>query len=200
LKPQDRDAYLAYLREPRTTNSSALAWLVARGYTGFSESAVARHKRFHLERFCEEADALERAREWAVLARDAGKSGGDLVAGAVTLSEAMLVRELFAWGGGPVSDEDLERFGQLVSRMVSTRVALTKAELSRPGGGAGAPADPVKAPEPMTEAERDEAAYKKTCALLKQPYRTPEQRAAMAKAWQEFERRRTEPGAPPSEN
>ena len=48
LKGEDREAYLALLREPRTTNKSAHAWLCARGYS-FSESAVARHMRHYLE-------------------------------------------------------------------------------------------------------------------------------------------------------
>jgi hypothetical protein len=197
LKPSDLEAYLAYLREPRTTNTSAHAWLVARGYSTFSESAVARHKRFYLERFADEAEALERARQWAILARDAPQAGGDLVAGAVTLSEAMLVRELFACGGEPVSDEDLERFGQLVSRMVNTRAALTKMDLSKGTGGKGA--DSAAAP-PMTDAQRDEAIYRKTCEILKVPYRTPGQRAESAKAWEQFEKRRAQGQGAPSEN
>jgi hypothetical protein len=199
LKPADLEAYLAYLREPRTTNTSAHAWLVARGYVNISESAVARHKRFYLERFAEEAAALERARHWAILARDAPRAGGDLVAGAVTLSEAMLLRELFACGSDPVSDEDLERFGQLVSRMVNTRAALTKTELSKAGAGQGG--NPATAPSPpMTEQQREEATYRKICEILDEPYRTPDERAASARAWEQFEKRRTERGAAPSEN
>lgn len=199
LKPADLEAYQAYLREPRTTNTSAHAWLVARGYATFSESAVARHKRFYLERFAGEADALERARQWAILARDAPRAGGDLVAGAVTLSEAMLLREMFACGSDPVSDEDLERFGDLVSRMVNTRAALTKAELSKAGAATGADAGGAPAP-PMTGEQREEETYRKICELLDEPYRTPAQRAASAKAWEEFEKRRVEGGGAPSEN
>jgi hypothetical protein len=72
LKATDRTSYLAYLREPRTTNKSAHAWLVARGYTTFSESAVARHKRHALEGFEEQREAHRFALRLAEM------SGGDL--------------------------------------------------------------------------------------------------------------------------
>src|SRR3954454_23934540 len=83
LTPQDREAYLAYLGEPRTTNKSAHVWLVARGYATFSESAVARHKRFYLERFAPDHEAQARAKQWAMLASETTHAGGDFVGGAV---------------------------------------------------------------------------------------------------------------------
>src|SRR6476620_3243222 len=95
LSPPDREAYLSYLREPRTTNKSAHAWLVARGYTTFSESAVARHKRHYLEQDHEDRWARDNARQWAELARDVRKDGGDVVDGAVILHEVMAVKALF---------------------------------------------------------------------------------------------------------
>jgi hypothetical protein len=198
LSPADLSAYRAYLVEPRTTNKSAHAWLVAKGYTTFSESAVARHKRFYLERFAHEAQSMERAKQWAALARDTPSDGGDVVAGAVVLSEVMLVRELFDVGGRCVSDEELDRFGELVSRMVKTRVALTKLELgARRQGRVDAPAG---AAEAKTQEERDEATLKKVSEILGEPYRTPEQRAASKRAWEAFEGRRRQGGGAPSEN
>ena len=198
LKPDDLRAYRAFVVEPRTTNKSAHAWLVARGYTAFSESAVARHRRYYLERHENDAGAVSRAGHWARMARDSATDGCDIVAGAVVLSEVQLMHELFSVGGRRVSDEELERLGAQVSRMVNTRIALSKMETAagrRPSGQGPAPEPP-----PMTEEEKEEASYKRICALLKQPYHPPEKRAEMKREWEESERRAREGGGTPSDN
>ena len=193
LKPDDLAAYRAYLREPRTTNKSAHAWLVGRGYTTFSESAVARHKRHFLALRAGEEQSLERARQWSDLAREVRGDGGDVVDGAVILTEVMACRALFDADVEDMSDTDLVFYGQLVSRLVQTRVRLTKLRLAAGQGAApAAPRDAADwtAPAPATEEEKHEAMLKKICQRLRTPYLTPEQRAESAKAWQEFEQRR----------
>jgi hypothetical protein len=201
LTPADREAYLAYLLEPRTTNRSAHAWLVARGYTTFSESAVARHKRFYLERFTPDAEAMARAKQWAMLASDTTKAGGDFAGGAVALSEVMLFRKLMDGGDREPSMEELFEYGGLVSRLVQTRVAWEKLKLSGPVAPERAAAGPPEPPEPvMTEEQRHEMMIKKACEMLKTPYFTAEERAASARAREEFERRRAARGGAPGNN
>ena len=201
LSPADREAYLAYLREPRTTNKSAHAWLVARGYATFSESAVARHKRFYLERFAADVEAQARAKQWAMLASDTKIAGGDFAGGAVALSEVMLFRKLLESGEREPSMDELFEYGGLVSRLVKTRVAWAKLKLSLPAAAEGAPAALSEPPEPATtEEERQEAMMKKACEILKVPYYPAEERAALAGERQESERRRLEGGRAPGNN
>lgn len=191
LTPQDLAAYREYLREPRTTNKSAHAWLVARGYSTFSESAVARHRRHFLEQRAERDESLEQARQWAHLARDVRRDGGDVVDGAVILTEVMACRALFAADAEEVSDSDLEFYGQIVSRLVETRARLSKlkqAADARAKLSGVAPESAAPAPA-MSEEEKHEEDLKKTCRILRTPYRTPEERAASQKAWEEFNQR-----------
>src|SRR5687768_1504623 len=130
LKADDLAAYRAYLREPRTTNKSAHAWLVEHGYTTFSESAVARHKRHCLEQVHEERRATERAREWALLASDLREDGADIVDGARLLSEVMAMNALFAADREKVTLEDLKFYTDLVSRLVDNHVNLARVHLA----------------------------------------------------------------------
>jgi hypothetical protein len=203
LSPADREAYLAYLREPRTTNKSAHAWLVARGYATFSESAVARHKRFYLERFAADVEAQARTKQWAMLASETKSAGGDIVGGAVALSEVMLFRKLMDGGDRGLSKEELFEYGRLVSRLVQTRVAWEKLKLASPVTSQGASAQrpsavPSEPPDPaMTEAQRHEMMIQKACEILRVPYHTAEERAASAREREEFERRQAaQPGMP----
>ena len=197
LDAKDLAAYHDYLREPRTTNKSAHAWLVDRGYTTFSESAVARHKRHYLEQVHEDRRAMDNARQWAQLARDVRKDGGDVVDGAVILSEVMAVKALFGVDlHEEMSPEDLRFFGELVSRLVNTRVRLGKLQLAlkKAGERAGGPplreegGRPTDAPA-LTEEQKEEEQYRKVCGLLKQPYHPPEVRAELKRKWEEAEAR-----------
>jgi hypothetical protein len=194
LKAEDLKAYRDLLREPRTTNRSAHAWLVARGYTDFSESAVARHKRHFLEQVHENRRGIDNAREWALLARDVRKDGGDIVDGAVILMEVMGVKALFNVDSEQeLSPEDFRFYGELVSRLVNTRVSLGKLQLAlkkageRAGGAT--PDDPAAQGPPLTEEQKEEERYKKMCGLLKQPYYPPEERAELKRKWEEAEAR-----------
>ena len=198
LSGDDLVAYREYLREPRTTNKSAHAWLVARGYTSFSESAVARHKRHYLEQVHEDRQAMDQARQWALLARDVRKDGGDIVDGAVILSEVMAMRALFDVDSRQeLAPEDLKFFGELVSRLVNTRVRLGKLQRAlkdageRAGGGPPPDAEDkttTQAP-PLTDEQKEEEQYKKVCGLLRQPYHPPEVRRVLKRKWEEFEAR-----------
>jgi hypothetical protein len=198
LTADDLTAYCDHLREPRTTNKSAHAWLVARGYASFSESAVARHKRHYLEQVHDNRQAMDSARQWAQLARDVRKDGGDVVDGAVILHEVMAVKALFNVDTDePVSPEDLKFFGELVNRLVNARVRLGKLQLALkkagdPAGGralVGAGDDPAGEAQPLTEEQKEEEQYRKICGMLKQPNHPPEVRAELKKKWEEAEAR-----------
>src|SRR5688572_18864019 len=79
LRDEDRDAYLALLRDPRTRNEDAHRWLTDRGYA-LSLSAVARHRRRFLSSDSENQAALQRAEMFARLA--GGPGAPDFAAGA----------------------------------------------------------------------------------------------------------------------
>ena len=185
LEAKDLVAYQDYLREPRTTNKSAHAWLVGRGYTTFSESAVARHRRHYLEQDHENRQATDQARRWTLLARDARQHGGDVVDGAVFLSEVMAVKALFNTESDKLSTDDLKFFSELMSRLIDTRGRLGELQLASKQAGdvqaAGAPA--------LSDEQREEEMYRKACGLLKQPYHPPEVRAELKRKWKEAEAR-----------
>ena len=198
LTAEDLTAYCDYLREPRTTNKSAHAWLVAHGCATFSESAVARHKRHYLEQTHEDRRARDNARQWAELARDVRKDGGDVVDGAVILHEVMAVKALFNVDSDEeLSPEDFKFFGDLVTRLVNARVRLGRLQLAlkkagEPAGGralVGADDNPAGEAPPLTEEQKEEEQYRKVCGLLKQPYHPPEVRAELKKKWEEGEAR-----------
>jgi hypothetical protein len=132
---------------------------------------------------------MDNAREWALLSRDVRKDGGDIVDGAVILSEVMAVKALFEVDPDRELDrDDFEFYGELVTRMVKNRISLGKLQVALkkvglPAGGralVGTPDEPAPqtppAP-PLTEEQQEEERYRKMCALLKQPYHTPEERA-----------------------
>jgi hypothetical protein len=59
LREQDREAYLALIVDPQTTNLSAHAWLRERG-SALSLSAVARHRRRRIASAAEERREMQR--------------------------------------------------------------------------------------------------------------------------------------------
>src|SRR5215204_4941447 len=85
LAPEDLSAYRAFLREPAATVDTAHAWLIGRGYTTVSRSAVARHKRLLLERAEKHNQALRSAEAYAHLA--GAPDAPDLAAGAMLRAE-----------------------------------------------------------------------------------------------------------------
>jgi hypothetical protein len=196
LTPDDLAAYRAVLVEPPTTNKSARAWLVARGYATFSESAVARHRRHHLETVAEQSRAVELARQYATLARTGEAPGGvtpsgdtpsgdDFMRGAVLRAEHLLWETLFdARDDGPVTMDDLMRYLKMVSCMVQTRrqlLDLSTAALAstdpaaRRGGGPERTPDGPHDLDALTEDQRFEVTKRKAFELLGAPYVPPAQ-------------------------
>jgi hypothetical protein len=109
LTPADLSAYHAFLREPAATVDTAHAWLIGRGYTMVSRSAVARHKRLLLERDEKHARALRSAEAYARLA--GAPDAPDLAAGAMLRAEHLMFEKV--WDVEP--DTDLgERLAELV--------------------------------------------------------------------------------------
>lgn len=185
LSSDDLAAYRAYIAEPRTTNQSAHAWLIARGYTTFSGSAVARHRRHALEAAAAEAKSIDLARQFTALARTGSSpAGSQLIDGAVVYAEYLMFETVFAdRGDDPVTPADLLSYAKMLSAMVKTRrqlLDLANATLgvTRPGphDDASKNAHPAAAPDPLTdlsEAQRLEATRRKVCDILKTPYFPP---------------------------
>jgi len=121
LTPEDLAAYRGYLGEPRTTNKSAHAWLVARGYTTFSESAVARHMRHYLEGVAEQRTAEQFALRCVELRQ--GKGAGDgLLPATLFLAEQlafMATRQLR--GAKRVTPEQINRLAESIERVIDLR-------------------------------------------------------------------------------
>jgi hypothetical protein len=202
LKAEDLAAYRAYLREPRTTNKSAHAWLVAQGYVTFSESAVARHKRHYLDQVHDERRATERAREWALLASDLREDGANIVDGARLLSEMMAMNALLAADREKVTLEDLKSYTEMVSRLVDNHVNLARAQLAQTkagetGGGwsPDGPDENAPAAPRLTEEQKDEATRKRLCAFLGHKYEPPEARAEQLRKQAEDQSRHAANGA-----
>ena len=194
LTAEDLAAYCDYLREPRTTNKSAHAWLVAHGYTTFSESAVARHKRHYLEQTHDDRRAMDNARQWAELARRPqgrrrrrGRRGdpprsdggqGTVQRGLGRGAESRGFQILRRAGQAP---------GQRPGALGKLQLALKKA--GEPAGGTSLHAEDEPAAPPLTEEQKEEEQYRKVCGLLKQPYHPPEVRAELKRKWEEGEAR-----------
>ena len=107
LSPPDREAYLAFLREPPTTVDIAHAWLKEHGYTTVSRSAVARHKRLLLERDEEHDRTLRTA---AAYARLAGSPGApDLAAGAMLRAEHLVFERVWDFKAEKDLDDELAK-------------------------------------------------------------------------------------------
>ena len=129
LRPEDRAAYLAFLREPQTTIKSAHAWLAGRGYADLSESAVARHMRHSLAGFEQQRAAEQFSLHLAELA---GREGGDhaLLRGAVVRLDQLILDATFdlrpeTEGATPA---DLREFADVLGRLVDLRRQLGEIE------------------------------------------------------------------------
>ena len=143
LKAEDLAAYRSYLGEPRTTIKSAHAWLVARGYTTFSESAVARHMRHFLEGVREQRTAEQFALRCVEL-RQGGKGGGDALLPATLFLAEQLVfiatRQLR--GAKRVTPEQINRLAESIERVIDLRGRMQPVT---------EPADRERAPGSMEE-------------------------------------------------
>ena len=173
LSPDDREAYLAFLREPRNTIDLAHAWLAGKGYRALSHSAVARHRRHYLETYQRRELVADATAHFAHLARDGRFSADALIAGLAARSETLLAEALFDLPGDQkITLEQLDEIGQLVSRMVTTRVQVTELErmtaaaVARGGEGLTRPA-PTPA---LTPEQEREATIKRICEILGEPY------------------------------
>ena len=164
LPPADREAYLAYLREPRTTIELAHAWLRGRGHGGFSRSAVARHRRHYLEGLLRREAMVAASNHLARLA-EAGEYDPDtMMAGVTARHETLLAKALFDLRfGEELPLEKLNEIGELVSRMVQTRGALMELERLRRSAKAQAPH-----PAPTVQEDR-EALERRICEILGEP-------------------------------
>ena len=176
LRPADRDAYLALLREPRTTIDSAHAWLAEKGYRNFSRSAVARHRRHYLEGFDRRDQLVAAAQHYAEMAREGTFSADAVTAGMVGWSETLLAQALMAVRRGEeLSLEHLDEIGRLVSRMVNTRADLMELEYQRSGAtdrrarGQTAPPRPDP-PAVLTPEQEREQTVRRVCDILGEPY------------------------------
>jgi hypothetical protein len=181
LRPEDRDAYLARLREPRTTIDVAHAWLAEHGYRGFSRSAVARHRRHYLEAFERRERIADAAMQFAALARDGRFSAEGLILGMAAQSEALLFTAMLdrPAEGEALTLKELDELGRLVSVMVKTRQQVF--ELERQIESAGRPTSSsaiqaAAAPAPTPEEQR-ETTVRRICEILNYPYPPPGSKA-----------------------
>ena len=179
LRPGDREAYLTHLREPRSTIDLAHAWLRDKGYSSFSRSAVARHRRHYLEGFGRREEAAHAAAQYAAIARHAGFSADGLILGMAAKSEALLFDAMLDHSGGrkEITLAELDELGRLVSQMVTTRQQVFELERQIEAAGqrtsASAQVTPSPAPPVPTPEEEREVAVKRICEILDHPYPPP---------------------------
>ena len=122
LRPEDRDAYYAYLRQPGATRNGAHRWLRERGYD-IGTQAVSRH----MHKFTRRLEAVQQAAEMsyacAQLARQAPDSS--LADGAVTRFETLLSQALFDMEeGGQVDRGQWDTLGKALTNAVSNRARI----------------------------------------------------------------------------
>lgn len=135
LKPADREAYLAYLREPRTTNKSAHAWLVERGYATFSESAVARHMRHYLEGTQGQRLSEQFALRYLDLAQKGQVSPDHFLRASLLCADQALFEATMSlrFSERDVTPRELQEYADALSRLVDVRRQLaTLAEQADP--------------------------------------------------------------------
>ena len=160
LKPDDRESYRAVARDPRTTNESARAWLLDRGYTP-SLSAVARHRRRLIAADRQHQADLDRVR---VFARITGTESMDFAQAAEFKFQQMVFEYLMRLSArdeaAAESDADpdeaakaaeLLRLGKLVAQCVdlaTARMGVGPASRRRQSPCRADAAPPVPPPPP----------------------------------------------------
>jgi hypothetical protein len=192
LGPEDREAYLAHLREPRSTIDLAHAWLAERGYRSFSRSAVARHRRHYLEAVHRREEVAEAANQFAAMGREGRFSAEGLIAGMAAQSESLLFNTMLDRPGSrkPITLEELDDLGRLVSQMVKTRQQVFELERQIEAAGQRTSASaqhPTPAPPAPTPEEEREAAVKRICEILDYPYPPPGSKCTDARGASEGE-------------
>src|SRR4051795_13487791 len=145
LTPEDRRAYEAVLRDPRTTVKSAHAWLTGRGY-GLSESAVARHMRHFLAGAQEQRVTEQLALRLAEMEGSGEVSRDAFVRGAVLRADQLILEAIF--GLKPMegtTPQAVNAFCAMMEQLIAVRERLGEverslrgAEAQEQGGAAGA--------------------------------------------------------------
>src|SRR2546423_1164073 len=171
LPLSDRDTYLTFLRDPRTTVDTAHAWLAERGYCDFSRSAVARHKRHYLEHLLEHRKAMDLARQYAVMAEGGQIGAMGLSAGAVLRVEHLLFGALFdpALDGATMPLEKLTAYGDLVGRTVKVRQQMVELEQRLEAAralGKGNGKDAAAPLTPRQKEQQEQETLREICQIL----------------------------------
>jgi hypothetical protein len=125
LKPEDRVAYQAFIRDPRTTPVKAERWFKEHGYT-IGTSAV----RHHLSRHNKlEADIYFAAQSAAALGRIVRAEGSAVMTeGMLTRFEQLVMEQLLlANKDNPFSTKELSEMSEVMSRTVTSRDRLEDA-------------------------------------------------------------------------
>ena len=129
LSPDDRAAYLRYVRDPSSTVDSCLAWLLGRGYS-IGRCAVYRHRRHLSKETAEVRRAAEFAHEFVQLSRAAGEDGtgkptlgGAFVEATQTAFEQYLMEGVLEMNrqGKELSPRQWVELGKAVAAAVSAR-------------------------------------------------------------------------------
>ena len=119
LRPEDRDAYFALLRQPATTLKVARQWLRERGYD-VGNSAIDHH----FNQFKDRVEAVAAAAEMSYACAQLTRQTGDpvLADGAVVRFETLLTEALFHFKHGKVlSGRQWDTFGRALNNMVNNR-------------------------------------------------------------------------------
>jgi hypothetical protein len=130
LRPDDRVAYLQYVRQPSSTVDSCLAWVLSRGYE-ISRESVYHHRRSLLKDAAEICRAAEFAHEFVQLARAGGEDGAGAprLAGAFAEATQTAFEQFFMQGVMEMKKQGKEleprQWGEL-SRAVAGAVAARR--------------------------------------------------------------------------
>lgn len=154
LRAEDREAYLALILAARTTNESAHAWLLERGYS-LSLSAVARHRRRHI--------AANRTRQAEIQGMElfARCSGNDMAAGIEAYFQHLVFEHLIRLGRSTPSpfDDDADDAANDDSRLNATELLrLSKLVASAVDMAAKRAVSAARTSPSPQQAPRDEAA------------------------------------------
>lgn len=125
LRPEDREPYQAYLREPTTTNKSAHAWLRARGYD-FSESAVARHMRHFLAGTRDQRLTEQFAMRYLDLARSGKVSAENFLRASLLCADQAVFEATMSlrFTERDVTPQELLEYAEAIERVVEVRRQL----------------------------------------------------------------------------